>query len=218
MRKSFVTAASWLALIVALVAALVCLPSLPDQIPTHWNAAGMIDGWGGKSTALILPAVGLGLNLLFVLLPKIDPKRENYTRFAGAFGLFRLIFAIFWLGMVLLTLYSAYHPDAPLAGRLIPAAVGALFCVLGACMPRFAPNYFVGIRTPWTLASETVWRRTHQLGGYLWFFGGLLWMLGSLLIEPTAIFPFSIALIAVIGIVPCVASYLYWRSEQKGGC
>ena len=215
MKKCHFALASWLVFALAFAAALVCLPTLPDQIPIHWNAAGVIDGWGGRSTALILPAAGLGLNLLFAVLPKIDPKRENYPRFAGAYGLFRLVFSLFWLGMVLLTLYSAYRPDTPLTGRLIPAAVGALFCVLGACMPRFEPNYFVGIRTPWTLASETVWKRTHLLGGRIWFFCGLLWMLGSLLFSSSWVMPVCVVLIFALAVIPCVASYFYWKSEQK---
>lgn len=213
--KKRAVAASWLVLGIALAAALICLPTLPKQIPIHWNAAGEIDGWGGRMTALVLPVVGLGLNLLFALLPKIDPKRENYSKFAAAYGVFRLAFSLFWLGMVLLTLYTAYRPGALLVGRLIPAAVGALFCVLGLCMPHFAPNYFAGIRTPWTLASDTVWQRTHLLGGRVWFFGGLAWMLVSLLLPSRFLMPAVVVLIVLLAILPCVASYLYWRAEQR---
>lgn len=210
--KRYTVAASWVVLGVALAAALLCLPTLPNQIPIHWNAAGEIDGWGGRLTALLLPAVGLGLNLLFALLPKIDPRRKNYAWFDTAYGAFRLIFALFWLGLVLFTLVSAYRPAA-LTGRLLLAAVGALFCGLGACMPRFAPNYFVGIRTPWTLDSETVWRRTHLLGGRIWFFGGLVWMPAGLLLPSSFLLPALAALIVLLAIVPCAASYLYWRRD-----
>lgn len=214
-KNNWTTLASWLILLISLAATLICLPTLPDRIPTHWNAAGEIDGWGGRMTALILPLAGLGLNLLFTVLPKIDPRRENYARFAGAYGAFRLIFALFWLGMVLLTLYSAYEPAALDAGRLIPAAVGLLFCVLGNYMPKFKPNYFVGIRTPWTLSSETVWRRTHRLGGILWFLGGLAYLICSLVLEPRVAFPLTMGLLIMIGVLPCAASYFYWRAEQK---
>ena len=205
---------SWAILLAGFAAALACLPSLPDRIPTHWNIEGEIDGWGGRATALWLPLAGLGLNLLFALLPKIDPRRENYARFSGAYNTFRLVFALFWMGMVLLTLYSAYRPGALEAGRLIPAAVGLLFCVLGNYMPKFKPNYFVGIRTPWTLASETVWRRTHRLGGILWFFGGLAYLVCSLLLDPRTAFPLTMGLLVLIGVLPCAASYFYWRAEQ----
>ena len=207
---------SWVILLAGLAGALVCLPSLPDQIPIHWNTAGEIDGWGSRASAFWLPLVGLGCNLLFALLPKIDPRRENYSKFSGAYGAFRLIFSLFWTGMVLLTLYSAYAPGALEVGRLIPAAVGILFCVLGNYMPKFKPNYFVGIRTPWTLASENVWRRTHRLGGLLWFFGGLLYFVISLLIKPASAFPITIVVLLVIAVLPCAASYFYWRQEQKG--
>ena len=115
-----------------------------------------------------------------------------------------------------MTLYSAYAPGALEVGRLIPAAVGILFCVLGNYMPKFKPNYFVGIRTPWTLASENVWRRTHRLSGLLWFFGGLLYFVISLLIKPASAFPITIVVLLVIAVLPCAASYFYWRQEQKG--
>ena len=93
---------------------------------------------------------------------------------------FRLALALFVLILQGVTLYAAFYPDGLDVSRIIAACVGALLCVAGNYMPKFRHNYFCGIRTPWTLASETCWRRTHRFAGPLWFWGGLALAAGQL--------------------------------------
>ncbi|MBC5580972.1 SdpI family protein [Anaerofilum sp. BX8] len=217
MKKNRSELLCWVLAALPLALALCCLPTLPERIPLHWDLAGEIDGWGTRSSAFLIPAMTLGLNALFVLLPRIDPKRRNYPRFGGAYRAFRLMFNLFMLGMAAITLYSAYRPGALSVNKLIPAGVGALFCVMGNYMPKFKPNYFMGLRTPWTLASERVWHSTHRLAGALWFWGGLGFMGASFLLPPKPLFAALVALVALLAGVPCLYSYLAYRAGEEDG-
>ena len=148
---------------------LALLPLLPARIPVHWNVDGQIDGWAARPGAFFGPAMGLGLSLLMKFLPYIDPRRRSYEKFGRAYDAFRLALALFVLILQGVTLYAAFYPDGLDVSRIIAACVGALLCVAGNYMPKFRHNYFCGIRTPWTLASETCWRRTHRFGsGAVW--------------------------------------------------
>lgn len=98
-------------------------------------------------------------------LPYIDPRRRSYEKFGRAYDAFRLALALFVLILQGVTLYAAFYPDGLDVSRIIAACVGALLCVAGNYMPKFRHNYFCGIRTPWTLASETCWRHTSALRG-----------------------------------------------------
>lgn len=204
----------WALALVPLILVLAAFPFLPQRIPMHWNAAGRIDGWGGKLSAFWLPVGTLLLNVLFLILPKIDPKRKNYASFSRAYQAFRLIFNLFMLVMCAITLYSAFYPEAAKLEKLMPALMGILFCTLGNYMPKFKHNYFVGIKTPWALASETVWRSTHRLGGAVWFVGGLAIIAADFLapaaIAQTVFISITIGMVAV----PTVWSYLCWKKEQ----
>lgn len=144
---------------------LALLPLLPARIPVHWNVDGQIDGWAARPGAFFGPAMGLGLSLLMKFLPYIDPRRRSYEKFGRAYDAFRLALALFVLILQGVTLYAAFYPDGLDVSRIIAACVGALLCVAGNYMPKFRHNYFCGIRTPWTLASETCWRRTHRFAG-----------------------------------------------------
>ena len=217
MKKNRTEILCWVLAALPLAATLCCLPTLPARIPMHWNIAGEIDSWGGRGSAFFVPLLALGLNLMFAVLPKIDPRRANYVRFAGAYMVFRLVYNLFMLGMTIITLVSAYRPGNLAVGQLVSAGIGALFCVLGNYMPRFKPNYFIGIRTPWTLASEQVWYQTHRLGGVLWFWGGLAVFAASFLLPSSALFAAMMAVIVVIGLVPTAASYFYYRALPADG-
>ena len=137
---------------------LALLPLLPARIPVHWNVDGQIDSWAARPGAFFGPAMGLGLSLLMKFLPYIDPRRRSYEKFGRAYDAFRLALALFVLILQGVTLYAAFYPDGLDVSRIIAACVGALLCVAGNYMPKFRHNYFCGIRTPWTLASETCWR------------------------------------------------------------
>jgi uncharacterized membrane protein len=182
----------------------------PERIPVHWNIAGEADRYGGKVEGLLgLPLLALGIYLLMVMLPRFDPGRANYPRFAGAYTVIRIS-----LVTLLAVLYGVVH--LWIRGRHVdvatvtPLMVGGLLVVMGSLMGKIRPNWFVGIRTPWTLSSKTAWVKTHRVGGWAFIAMGLAtiatgvlrstWAAGALLV---------ILLGGAAGLI--VYSYLAWR-------
>ena len=146
-----------------------CLPMMPDQVPIHWNWAGVADGFGSKYSALGLGALPLGLLLLFWALPAIDPKGKNFEKFAPIWKgmvLATVLFtcAVGWLSE--LAVFGVLKDGSGAVGLLVGGGIGVLFIVLGNYMPRIKQNYTFGCRTPWALADEHNWNRTQRMGGF----------------------------------------------------
>ena len=148
-------------------------------------------------------------------LPYIDPRRRSYEKFGRAYDAFRLALALFVLILQGVTLYAAFYPDGLDVSRIIAACVGALLCVAGNYMPKFRHNYFCGIRTPWTLASETCWRRTHRFAGPLWFWGGLALAAGSFFLSGRWLAAATAALGAVLVVPAYLYSYFIYKSSGE---
>jgi uncharacterized membrane protein len=193
-------------------AALIVWPTAPSEIPVHWNASGEVDRFGGKIEGLLLlPLMALGIYLLMRYLPNIDPGRVNYARFGGAYtairaGVLLLMAGIY--GMVI-----AWVLKAPVdVSRAVPVAVGALFVLFGSVLGQVKPNWFVGIRTPWTLSSTESWARTHRLGGWLFIALGVLFAMTGLFKLGSFGFVVIGASIAAVAVL-MVYSYVVWRSD-----
>ena len=157
------------------------------------------------------------LSLLLRFLPRIDPKRSNYEKFSGAYAAFRLAFALFFCLLQGVILYSAFHPEGLDVGRILTSAVGMFLCVIGNFMPKFKHNYFIGIRTPWTLASESVWYTTHRMAGPLWVAGGLFLFALGFLASSAVTYRLLLGVIAVLVAVPFLYSFLQYRREKPSG-
>ncbi len=147
---------------------------LPDRMPIHWNAHGEANGFGSKVFGgLFMPLLNIGLYALFLALPKIDPKKRNYESFGKTYRILRLglclFFAVIYIIIIQITLGNHFINE-----KWIAILVCALIAFLGNYLRTVRPNWFVGIRTPWTLASPEVWKRTHEAGGRLLFYAGLL--------------------------------------------
>jgi immunity protein, SdpI family len=209
----------WFGLVIAVVALAISVwaySSLPPTVATHWNLRGTPDGFSSRFVAVAIgPLVIVGITLLFNMLPKVDPKRENYARFLGTYWLFANAVIAFMLivhGIVIMTgLGYSVRID-----RLMPLFIGLLFVVIGNYLTRVEPNWFVGIRTPWTLSSDTVWRKTHRTGGWLMVVGGLALATGAFL-PHSALLPLLIGTIVVVAVIPIVQSYVLWKREQGAG-
>lgn len=163
----------WLLLALMFASAAYAWPRVPDTIPMHWNAAGEVDNYGAKLPGLLLvPLLSLGMYALFRVLPRLDPGRANYARFGPAYTSLRVGILAFMAFLQLAVVAAALGYAVPM-GSLMPLAFGFLFIGLGALLPRFEPNWFVGIRTPWTLSSALAWRKTHALGRWVFVATGL---------------------------------------------
>ncbi len=187
--------------------------NLPEQIPMHWNASGEIDRWGNKIELLFILLLISGIGyLLMLILPAIDPKR-NLQKMVNKFTQIRYYLAIFSSALGIFIIYGAQQKESK--PTFVFVLVGLLITILGNYFKTVKPNYFVGIRTPWTLENEEVWKKTHQLGGKLWFVGGILMILSSLLlINPWSLYIFF-GITAVISIVPIVYSYAEFKKIKK---
>lgn len=187
-------------------------PSLPQSVPMHWNASGEIDRWGDKSETLMIPILMTGLvYLLFLILPKIDPKGKLESM-GNKLNSFRMILTCFMSVLSIYVLYSIKTHNAD--PKMLFPLLGLLFAFLGNYMKTMKPNYFIGFRTPWTLENEEVWKKTHKMGGMLWFIGGLLMTFTFLLDGKTQLYTFMV-IIVVITIIPVVYSYLEFQKQKN---
>lgn len=185
---------------------------LPDQLPSHFGISGEVDSYWSKNSVFILAAVmGLLFPIGMQFIRKIDPKRENYERFEHAYKMIRLFIAVVFDAFFVISVSYGLNDHFP-AGKWAIAIVGLMIALLGNYLPQVKDNYFIGIRTPWTLASPEVWRRTHRFSGMLWTIGGLMFIVAAFLPSPAMVTVIIVSLI-VIGIVPLFYSWLI--SERK---
>jgi immunity protein, SdpI family len=206
----------WFGLVVAALAAVVSVwayARLPGTVAMHWNLHGQPDGYSSRLWAVAaMPVFIVLLTGLFRILPKVDPKRANYEKFLDTYWLIaNAVMTFAGVGHVLIIANGLGYTVQ--IDRLLPVGLGLLLSFLGNYMTRVEPNWFVGIRTPWTLSSDAVWRKTHRTAGWLLVFGGLAIAAGAFLPRPVFV-ALSVAVIAVACGVPVVQSYVLWRREQ----
>jgi uncharacterized membrane protein len=192
----------------------VLYPHLPEQVPGHWNVAGEVDRYVSRFWGAFLgPLVSLGIYLLMVFLPALDPRWQNYEKFGSSYRVLRLAIPGVLIIIYLLTLAAAIGYQVKV-GMLVQAFVSILFIMIGNVMGLIRPTFFVGIRTPWTLADDEVWRKTHRLAGPLWVLAGFIGLVTALLPPPWN----AIGLLAPLflaAILPAVYSYLLFRRKQR---
>jgi len=194
---------------------------LPAQIPIHWNARGEVDNYSGKVFGtLFMPVINIFLALLLALVPRIDPKFRKYDAEAGVsvariFKIIRLAITGFnaCIALAVLAFGLHYHFDMT---RFVVGLMAVLFIILGNLMNKLRPNYFVGIRTPWTLESRTVWQKTHRLGGQVMFAGGIAMLLLAFVLPVEQLMWWGVLPITIlITLVSVGYSYFCYRAERK---
>jgi immunity protein, SdpI family len=216
MLEAMVMRSKWMApigIVAMLIFGAFVYSRLPDRVPTHWDIYGQVDALTGRTQAvLLLPALTTGLWLLMLGLPRIDPLRASYAAFAGTYQLFMNALVLFMVALYVMALGAAlgWNINVP---QMIGVGVGLLFMVLGNEMGRLKPNWFAGIRTPWTLSDPEIWRRTHRFGGRMFFAAGLLIAVANLLLPATT--SAFVILTGALGaaILSVGYSYLLWRQR-----
>lgn len=187
---------------------------LPEKVPVHWNIKGEIDRYGDKSELLLIPfLLPILVYLIFLLIPIIDPKK-NLGKMGKKYGSIKFILTTFMSALAIYILSTAKSGSMNNPNTLL-LLLGLLFLILGNYFKTLKANYFIGIRTPWTLENEEVWKSTHQLAGKLWFSGGLLIAVLSLVLEHEANFIAFISITTLITLIPIVFSYLDFRKREK---
>jgi len=188
---------------------------LPDQMASHWNENDQVDGtmprfWG----VFMMPLIALGMLGLFMIVPSIDPLKANIAQFRGTFNLFIVWMIVFFLYVHGLTIvWSLGYQNFRMSSAMLPF-VGLLFIFIGYLLRKAKRNFFIGIRTPWTLSSDTVWDETHRLGSILFMISGAFALLGAFLGGMTA---FLLMFIPLMGsaLFLVVYSYILYRNETK---
>ena len=207
----------WFGLVITAIAVAMSIwayRQMPPTVATHWSLNGTPDGFSSRLVAvLIIPGVTLVMTGLFNVLPKLDPRGENYAKFFGTYWLIcNTVIAFMLIAHAMILASGIGFPIR--IDRLMPLSVGLLFIVFGNYLTRVEPNWFVGIRTPWTLSSDTVWRKTHRTGGYLMVLGGLL-IAACAALPHGAFIPVLVVAVLVMAVIPIVQSYILWKREQR---
>ena len=201
-------------ILLPIIAGLFLWNKLPDKIPTHWNAAGEVDGWSSKAFAVFgLPGFLFAVHWLCLLASSADPKKQNIEG--------KVLNIVLWMCPVISVLGAVLMYGTALGmefkvEKIIPSLVGVVFIVVGNYLPKCKQSYTMGIKLPWTLNDEENWNRTHRLGGKLWVACGFIFIV-SMLLPTTFMMVTELVIITVAVLVPTVYSYLIFREKEKRG-
>ena len=201
-------------ILVPIIIGLILWNKLPDKIPTHWNAAGEVDGWSSKAFAVFgLPGFLFVVHWVCLLASSADPKKQNIEG--------KILHIVLWVCPVISVLGAVLMYGTALGmqfavEKIIPSLVGITFIIIGNYLPKCKQSYTMGIKLPWTLNDEDNWNRTHRLGGKLWVVCGLV-LIVSMVLPSSFMIAAFLVIITVAVLVPTVYSYLLYREKQKRG-
>lgn len=184
---------------------------LPEQMPKHRNIQGQVDSyWSKLGGVLTLPLIVLAMVVLFRFLPKIDPKKANYEKFGNVWEIMQFVIIGFMVYTYGISLLVTLHPEYSINPFML-WWLGVLFIIIGNYMGKIKHNFFVGVKTPRTLANEDIWKKTHRLSWLLWVIGGLLFLAQAFILKYIAVTFVIIMIITVL--VPIW--YSYWLFKKQ---
>ncbi|MHC1782118.1 MAG: SdpI family protein [Anaerolineaceae bacterium] len=197
----------------AFLAGAALYPQMGAQMATHWGPAGNADGYGSRFEGLfLLPIIAMGATLLMLGIPLIDPLKSNIEYFHREYNLFVVFMSAFFYYLYVLTILFNFGLTFSMTTFLIPAFALLLY-FSGRLLKRARRNYFIGIRTPWTLSSDVVWDRTHRFGGTAFQVAGAFSLVGILF--PSVAFLFLMVPLLTVAFLVILYSYLVFRQEEK---
>lgn len=192
------------------VYSILTAPALPATVPTHWGISGKPDGWGSPAFALWFgPCMVALIMLLTVALPKMSPKQFEVDRFEATYAVLMFVVSLL-MAVMHIVILSATGGKVMDMTKIMMGVMGIFFAIMGNFMGKVKRNFYMGIRTPWTLSSERVWDATHRRAASLWFYGGLLIALGAFIG-----LPFLVTFTAMMAIAfwPVIDSYFLSKRE-----
>lgn len=197
--------------VVSLLLSLAVFSSLPEQIPAHWNVHGTVDRFAPKLTVFIFPGIIFLITILFQFMRRTDPNSDNYDKFQREYHRYTFVIGLVFFAVQIMTIAAAFRMDFNV-NLIFCLGIGSLFIFIGNLLPKTKHNYFIGIRTPWTLADEQNWFRTHRIAGKIWVLGGLIVALTALAPESFQV-PVFLTVLAVMVVTPFVYSYTEFRKK-----
>lgn len=187
---------------------------LPEKIPMHWDFNGNVR-YDPKAGIWGLPAMLAAFAVMFDILPHIDPRKRNYEKFGAYYDGFCLFMQLFLAVMWLIIIVESFRPGTISVGKTVMIMLGILFLFMGNMLPKAKSNFYLGIKTPWALSDDEVWRKTQRLGGWLMFLAGIVALgTGFFLDGVAAGIIFFTALMAAT-IIPYIMSYVWWKRMGK---
>jgi uncharacterized membrane protein len=197
------------------VIAFVFYPQMPARMASHWDSSGVVDGYTSRFLGLfLLPFIATAVTALFLAIPVIDPLKANIAKFRLYFDWFVVLFLAFFEYLYILTILWNKNVSFDFTQALLPA-VGVLFVYIGIMLRNARRNYMIGIRTPWTLANEEVWNRTHSLGGKLFIAAGIVSAFGA--VWPKYAIFFILSPVLVVTLITVVYSYAIYPQSTRSG-
>jgi uncharacterized membrane protein len=202
-------------LVLSLIFAVYFYQNFPASVPTHWGINGEANGYSGPlGAAFILPAIMIILYLVFLFMPYIDPKKDQYAAFASVYHNFKDLIIAFLFIVYFLTGMNGlgYRVDI---GFYMPIMVGVLFIFIGLLMRQVKSNWFMGVRTPWTMSSETVWEKTNKLSSWVFAISGLFIAATVFVAAQAKTILFILAIAFMVLALPIYSYILYSREKNK---
>jgi len=201
-------------IIIAVVSSFYFFNNFPEQVPIHWDISGEADNWSSPALAAFLfPAIIIAMYFLLSFIPYLDPKKERYAQFQRVYHLIKFFLILLFVAIYFLSSLAALGYGIKI-DVWMPFFIGLLFIVLGNYLSKIKSNWFIGIRTPWTLSSEEVWNKTHRFGGKAFIVAGIIMLFMGWL--PIAWrLPLFFVAIAVVLLGTVVYSYFAYREEKK---
>ncbi len=200
-------------LLLSLLISIFFYPFVPEKMPVHWNSKGEVDGYTSKFVAMFLISfVMIVTAIVFFAIPKIDPMKANIEKFRKYYENFIILILLFLLVIqVQMLLWSL---GIEISSKIIfPIGIGILFFNVGILCENSKRNWFIGIRTPWTMSSDSVWDKTHKIGGILFKLCGIITAIGIFFSD--YIIYFIIIPILVVGLFTAIYSFIVFRMEKK---
>ncbi len=205
-----------LLIVIAFAGTIAIYPELPAEMATHWNAAGEADGFSSKGLmTFFVPLLMAGLALMMWAIPLVDPLRKNVEVFRVEYEWFIVVMTAFFLVMqVQILAWNLGYEVSP--NVVLPVSMAVLFFYIGWMLGRARRNFFIGIRTPWTLMSEEVWDKTHRLGGILFMIAGAITLLGAFF-PAYSVWFVLVPVLTVTGVTVVYSYVLYQRVGPDEG-
>ncbi|WP_274952799.1 SdpI family protein [Angelakisella massiliensis] len=204
----------WILSFLPLVLILLCYTNLPQQVPLQWGFDGVVR-YGEKKELLLIGGLSVIMGPMFLYLPRIDPRQENYKRFQRYYELLSLMTMGVLVLVTLMILSESFWPGRIVVYQAVTILVSVLFLTLGNLLPKVKNNFFMGVRTPWTLSDPDVWNRTNRLCGKLFFAAGLYGIPAALLLPEKVLFWSLMTAILAAALIPCVCSYFWYRQKME---
>ena len=202
-----------LIILASIAVSLYAYPIVPEQMTSHWNAAGQVNGYIPKLLGLaLMPVISIGAFLLFLVIPRIDPLRRNIAKFRAYFDIFIVMMMLFLLYLHGVLILANIGFTFNMMQVLAPA-LGAVFYYSGVLIGHAKKNWSIGIRTPWMMSSERVWNETHKIGGKLFKAAGIIAFLG-IFFPDYAILLIFVPVVAVL-VYTFVYSYVLYQKKRK---